>query len=190
MQLSAASGVLVSWCPGHPGAPVSRMGDTRPRMAIHTIACSSGLAVFGLSVADVLSDAAWEPSRRDLDVLEVWSGVGSVVTAATSQGLAAAGFDRIHGPDQDLTTDAGFRKVLASCVRLRPGGLLFMAPVCSSFTFPNISNTKRSKTNYAGDTSYPKVGALSLAPVHGIHVAVLPHAVLCSCCVLRSRRAT
>lgn len=40
---------------------------------------------------------------------------------------------------------------------IRPGGLLWMAIVCSSFVFANSSNTKRSSANPYGDTSYEPV---------------------------------
>lgn len=142
------------------------------------LACSSAIAVFGLTVADVLTDAAWEPSCRDLHVLEVFSGVGSVQRAAAARGLAAASFDKIDSSDQDLLLFAGFKKVLELCLRLRPGGLLTLAPVCSSFTFANTSNTKRRKTNYSGDTSYPSVHALAMMRAvcaqarHGARAAV------------------
>lgn len=128
---------------------------------IWDVACSSGVAVFGLTVADVLSDASWEASSRNLDVLEVFSGVGSVQQAAASQGMAAACFDRIHGAGQDLLTVNGFKNALQLCMRLRTGGLLVLAPVCSSFTFANTANTKRRRANYSGDAAYPAVTALT-----------------------------
>jgi hypothetical protein len=90
--------------------------------------------------------AVEEASCCNLDAL-VWSGVRSVDAAAASQGLAAAGFDDIHSLDQDLMTFAGIR----ACT--------WSLPTCCSFTFPNVSDMKCSKT------SFPKVGALSLRPV-------------------------
>jgi hypothetical protein len=87
---------------------------------IRDVACRCGLVIFSLSVADALAGGHWEPIRRDLDVLEVWSGVGSVQRAAASQGLAAAAFDVKHGPEQDLMTVRGFHNVLRLVMRLRP----------------------------------------------------------------------
>lgn len=46
--------------------------------------------------------------------------------------------------------------------RLRVGGLLWMAPVCSSFVFANVSNTKRSVENPVGDVSYEAVAVGNL----------------------------
>ena len=42
-------------------------------------------------------------------------------------------------------------------MRLKPGGLLWEAVVCSSFVFANSSSTKRSVTNPYGDTEYEQV---------------------------------
>ena len=44
----------------------------------------------------------------------------------------------------------------------QPHGLLWMGTDCSSFTFPNISNHKRTKLNPAGDRSYAKTVSGSL----------------------------
>lgn len=41
--------------------------------------------------------------------------------------------------------------------RLRPGGLLWEAVVCSSFVWANVSNTKRSIDNPFGDVTYEPV---------------------------------
>jgi hypothetical protein len=42
-------------------------------------------------------------------------------------------------------------------LRLRKGGLLWMAPVCSSFVFANSANTKRTSENVIGDETYEPV---------------------------------
>lgn len=42
-------------------------------------------------------------------------------------------------------------------MRLKAGGLLWEAVVCSSFVFANSSNTKRTVTNPYGDTEYEQV---------------------------------
>jgi hypothetical protein len=81
---------------------------------------SCSVVIFGLTVADILAGGSWKPIRRDLDVLEVWSGVSSVQRAATLSGLAAAAFDVVHGPEQDLMTEQGFHNVLRLALRLRP----------------------------------------------------------------------
>lgn len=184
------------FCVRYPGVPVSGLpafgcDPGMPPSPILNVARSCSLVIFTLTVAEILGDGKWEPGSRDLDVLEVWSGVASVQRAAAARGLRAAAFDVKQGADQDLTTEQGFHNVLQLVLQLRPGpsiaqctqtsglctkhpptqpsnaisgpgGLLMMAPVCSSFTFPNIVNTKRSRADFSGDPGYPGVSPLSL----------------------------
>jgi hypothetical protein len=122
--------------------------------------------LFGLTVRIVLTRRDFMEAPRDLDVAELWSGVGSTVRAATARGLTAVPFDIGRCPGvtdsggpgtEDITSTAGFLKALQFVVRLRCGGLLVMAPVCSSFGFCNMRNTKRKRDNVRGDESYPAV---------------------------------
>ena len=103
---------------------------------------------------------------RDTDVVELWSGVGAVVAAAGNLGFETRAFDlhrvpgvtnRAGAENEDITKKSGFGIALKHVLSLRPGGLLWMAPLCSSFVFPNNSNTKRTKANFAGDESYKPV---------------------------------
>ena len=108
--------------------------------------------MFGLTVSSVLDSAS---EQRDLDVVELWSGSEAIVSAAQASGFTAMPFDkfRIRGvtdsDDPDTTEDillaAGFRRALSLVLRLRPGGLLWMAPVCSSWIFLNLRCTQRTK---------------------------------------------
>lgn len=115
------------------------------------------LSIHGLTVPDVLTSAVWQPARRDLDVVEVWSGCASVVQAARRQGMRAEPFDLVNSPEQDILTAEGFAAAVRLAMRIRPGGLLAMAPVCSSFVFANMRNTKRKRDQLEGDVSYRPV---------------------------------
>jgi hypothetical protein len=80
-------------------------------------------------------------------------------------GLQAAGYDinRIPGTtdvpksktSENIISQEGFENAVALVMRC--SGLLWMAPVCSSWIFCNMSNTKRSKNNVQGDVSYGPV---------------------------------
>lgn len=128
------------------------------------------LRVLNFSVQEILDDEHLEPTCRDLDCVELWSGVASVHGAAVGIGAASVAFDRdrIVGvtdnkastTTEDITCYNGFKHALGLVMRLRPGGLLWMAPVCSSFLFMNLVNTKRSRSTvpaYMGATSYQPV---------------------------------
>ena len=112
--------------------------------------------VFGLTVCDVLK---W-PVERDLDVVELWAGKGSVAKAGDALNLKVAEFDILSKPEENITSVSGFRLALDLVLRLRRLGLLHMAPVCSSFGFMNSSRCQRDEDNrFAGDWSYEKVHA-------------------------------
>jgi len=55
---------------------------------------------------------------------------------------------------EDFTHIDGFQNALKLVMRLRPGGLLAMAPDCSSFGFGPSSLTLRTSMNFAGDESH------------------------------------
>ena len=116
-------------------------------------ACS--LIVFGLTVDQVLWE--YKHTERDLDLVELWSGRGTLVLAARDRGLQATGFDKAYHDSQDITTLHGFRAALNVVFRLKPGALLWQGVVCSSFTFPNSSRCRRTRWNLAGDGGYDKV---------------------------------
>ena len=106
------------------------------------------------------------PQSPFLHVAELWSGVGNVVKKAEALGLLAKPFDKYRVPGvtdqpgpgcEDLLTHEGFRTALIIVLSIVPGGLLVLAPDCSSMGFLNISNTKRSNENPMGDCSYTPV---------------------------------
>lgn len=113
------------------------------------------LELFGHTVNSILaSNMASTP--RDLDVVEVFSGVASIVTAARSEGMHAEPFDknrvlgRTNVPGQfaeDVTTEAGFLNCVRLVLRVRVGGLVTLAPECSSFVNINKAGHKRGPGN-------------------------------------------
>ncbi len=115
------------------------------------------IVLFGLTLAAVLSAPhEFYNGPLDLDALELWSGVGSVWQAADREGFRSQGFDILRIPGhtnvessdlcEDMTRKAGFLRALALVLRLRPGGLLWMAPVCSSWGYLCCSKTLRHKS--------------------------------------------
>ena len=76
-----------------------------------------GVAIFGITIKAALDCPCLQ---RDLDVVELWSGVGSIVAAAQTRGFAAKPSDKhrksgVTDTANPLTTgdmviEAGFRK--------------------------------------------------------------------------------
>ena len=100
---------------------------------------------------------------RTVDCLELWAGVGSVAHAARNMGFKSIAVDKLDCPDgactelYDITSRKGFERAMTYVLSVVVGGLLVMAPCCSSFGFLNLSKTKRSVNNPEGDISYNKV---------------------------------
>lgn len=111
------------------------------------------LAIFGYTVASVLSSPHFSNSPRDIDALEVFTVAESVVHAARGLGLHSMGFDYMNKDQKSVTGQDGFHQVLTLTMRVKEGGLLCIAPDCRSFSWSCSSKTKRTKVNIAGDIS-------------------------------------
>lgn len=138
----------------------SAMTFNKAALAAAALTCS--IVLFNtFTVSSICQDPVWKQEPRDLDVVELWSGPhGALVVAAHAMGLAAEAFDTCRIPGitnkpgpacEDLTCRSGFLNAVRLIMRLRPGALLHQAPECSSFGFPPVSITGRSKDNFAGN---------------------------------------
>lgn len=124
-------------------------------------------SVFGYTLTSISEQGERNIKARDLDVVELWSGVGNVCGSAAKTGFSSKGFDRDRVPgvtdgitaeSENILTRAGFENALSLVLRVRPGGLLWMAPVCSSFSWLNLKNTQRRLENdYKGNVKYGPV---------------------------------
>ena len=128
------------------------------------IAKACTLVIFGITVSQVLDTALEE---RDLDVVELWSGVGAITSAAENAGFIAKPFDKFRRPGvtdienpsttEDILLEAGFRRALGLVLRVRAGGLVWMAPVCASWIFLSLKHTQRTRAHgpkFAGNLKY------------------------------------
>ena len=150
-------------------------------------------AVFGFTVALIL-DSPGAKVDRDLDVAELFSGVGSIHRAATEHGFKSDAFDKFRVPGvtdeahgdltEDITQMNGFLRALNLVMRLRPGGLLAMAPPCSSFVYMNSSKCKRTAANhYRGDENYKPVAVGNLIAEIAAFFLLLAHVRRVEACV-------
>lgn len=138
---------------------------------------------FGWTVDMILEEPRWKQLPRDLHVVELWCGVMAIVLAARAKGLKAEGYDinRIPGTtdvpkskmSENIISQEGFENAVTLVMRCM--GLLWMAPVCSSWIFANMANTKRNRGNVQGDQSYgPVRDGNQMADVSGffLHLAM------------------
>ena len=113
-----------------------------------------------------------EEPARTLDVVEIFAGQGHLHQACAAVGLNAFGFDRRYGPDQDVRSKAGFLFAAALVLAVKVGGLLWLAPPCSSWVFLSSSGHKRNARNqYAGDQTRQDV-------LEANHIAVVTAALI------------
>ena len=135
--------------------------------------------IMGMTITAAL---AFQPSVRDLKVVELWSGVGAIVAAAEKYNYKTAAFDlnRLPGVTdmpgehcEDITMLKGFLKAISLVLRLEEGGFLALAPDCSSFTFPNSSRHKRLYGEAHGDLLYHPVNVGNLMAVIALFLCQL-----------------
>ena len=125
------------------------------RSTIALRAC--GYTVHGHTIGEFLDVAV----ERDVSVLEFWAGVGSVAGSAAERGLVTYAIEKDAAPHDakfDLLSAIGFLNAVALVLRLKIGGLLWLAPVCSSLCCLSLSQIKRSPENdYRGDQTNENV---------------------------------
>ena len=103
--------------------------------------------------------------RRDLDCVELFSGQGELHKAFARAGYRARGFDVRQHPDEDICRLAGLHAAAALVRRLRPGGLLWLAPPCSSWVWISSSWHKRTPQQPWGRSGIPEIRSANSAAV-------------------------
>jgi len=131
------------------------MVQLSPQQCAALLSCLK-LSMFGIALADVLRDPKYEPDDRDLDMAEIFTTAQTLVLAAQALGLQAEPYDVLQG-HEDACTLAGWLHMLSLVMRLKVGGLLCVAPDCSSFGFGPSVWSCRNAQNVIGDTSRPFV---------------------------------
>ena len=81
--------------------------------------------------------------ERDLDFIEVFAGEAAVTKALRAMGYAGACMDLRRDARHNVLQPVGFITLLGLVMRLRPRGLLWLAPVCSTWVFMSRGSTGR-----------------------------------------------
>ena len=108
------------------------------------------------AVAQLLRQVFSEEPVQDMDFVELFAG-----EAAVSRGMRGFGYrgwtmDLRISLDHDLLSPAGFLQLLACLAQLRPGGVFWAAPPCSTWVFMSRHSTGRDRC-VTGNTSSPYV---------------------------------
>ena len=124
----------------------------------NTVACFGHRDIMALGpVLQVLTSAGHLPSTWDLDGVEYFSGVQSIVRGFNNKGYHVVPYDIELDPGMDMTSSLGFAHAVALALRVRPGGFVHFAPPCSSFVWVNRYTSGRSKAQALGDPSVKSV---------------------------------
>ncbi len=95
-----------------------------------------------------------EPPARDLDYVELFAGDRSVSRGMDLLGFVGRSIDMRFDAAHDFLTPRGFLLVLSLVVRLRPHGLLFAAPPCSTWVFMSSSSTGRDLVSQGDEMNF------------------------------------
>ena len=94
--------------------------------------------------------------RRIYMSVELFSGE-QAISNAVRKAYPAASFDKRYDLGQDLATELGFSLALELIVRIFKYGMLWAAPVCSSWVWISRSRTGRSVRNAIGNVKHHSV---------------------------------
>lgn len=97
------------------------------------------------------------PNVGDIDLVEVFAGTMAIVQEGERRGLLCRGIDLEMSEAMDLTTSAGLLLALVVIRRVRRGGLVVFAPVCSTFSWMNAATSGRSILMPEGLPGVPSV---------------------------------
>lgn len=89
-------------------------------------------------------------AHSTLDVVEYWSGVGTISKNCIKRGLATKSFDKLYHSLHDAHKPGGFRLWVLTMTYVKQFGFAWLAPTCSSWIWLTRSQTKRSSANPMG----------------------------------------
>lgn len=96
---------------------------------------------------------------RSVDLVEIFSGEKAVTNGLMMFSFKGMAIDHDMGPNYDILTTDGFFLCLLAVLSIKRGGLLWMAPPCSSWVWMSRGSTGRRPHDPMGDASIPNVQA-------------------------------
>ncbi len=133
--------------------------EPRDAPAMVASALAAGVPKSVLRVATMVARAQRCPGHTaSFDAVEFFAGQRRICKALRLHGLSAVPFDKFTIDNRmDLESSQGFSLALAILLSVKPGGLVWLAPVCSSWVFINRSTSMRSPLLPTGNTALPHV---------------------------------
>ncbi len=91
-----------------------------------------------------------------LDFAELFAGKGAVHRALAALGFRGRRMDLSYDPGHDLLTPVGFLLAVQIALDLKPGGLMWLAPPCTTWVWMSRATTGRH-IQVVGDVTSPPV---------------------------------
>ena len=136
-------------------APESRKPRSRllAKMERESLICASDVLPLKLKQVALQILRSVVDTKQTLDHVEFFAGFANVTREFKDAGYVALSYEVTQGRVyQNLLTDAGFLAACAYVLKLKPGGSLLLAPVCSSWVTINRGTSLRSPSNPLGNT--------------------------------------
>ncbi len=92
------------------------------------------------------------PGEPYLDFAECFAGHGAVHRALAGLGYTGRALDREYCAGHDVLKPVGFLCLMSTCLELKPGGVLWAAPPCSTWVWLSRHSTGRD-VQVEGDTT-------------------------------------
>jgi hypothetical protein len=110
--------------------------------------------------------AEFTQEPREHDMVELFCGEAELTQAGHRARLTVASMDRNQGTIGDITTMRGLRRAVQLVMSLKPGGLLWLAPPCSSWVFLSTRSHCRAAANkWAGNQQTHQVREANMVAV-------------------------
>ncbi|CAK0838405.1 unnamed protein product [Prorocentrum cordatum] len=96
-------------------------------------------------------DVAKLTVMRNVDAVDLFAGRARITKWGTLGGLNVLPIDRTCVDHMDILTTTGLAIVIVALLRIKPPGLMFAGPQCSSWVWVSRSVTKRRRGNIMGN---------------------------------------
>ena len=111
----------------------------------------------------------------DLHSLELFAGKAEISHACSRLGFKSVAYDKSYSDTliNDLVATIGFKRAMELAARVRPHGMVWAAPVCSSWVWISRSGSGRSSADAAGHLHVPRIRHSNKMVVHLVLLMLL-----------------
>ncbi len=110
------------------------------------------------SVVHWLHMEAQRESGAQFDFADIFAGSAHLNRAMHRAGMLSFAYDvTINANLHNILSDVGLTSLLSSLLRVKPGGVVWLGPPCSTWVWISRATYRRSRLNPSGDVSMRRV---------------------------------